>query len=131
MTATAPTEAQMEAAAQQYAVRLTAGDAAGVAALFSPDAVIEDPIGSAPKVGHDTILAFYTGAIERAHPVLTVTGPVRTVPGAATAAMPFRSRSFFDNRHVEIDVFEFTADGHISSMKAYFGPANITATDGN
>ena len=91
-------------------------------------------MGSEPKVGHDTILAFYTGAIERAHPSLTVTGPVRAAPGASSAAMPFRSSSFFGGRHVEIDiidVFTFDAAGLITSMKAYFGPANITAVDGD
>ena len=123
-----PSEAQMRDAAEQYAVRLTAGDAAGVAALFAPDATVEDPAGSPPKVGHDAILAFYTGAVERAHPQLTVTGPVRVVPGARAAAMPFRSRSFFGGKHVEIDIidiFTFTNEGFISTMTAYFGPANI------
>ena len=62
-----------------------------------------------------------------------MTGPVRTVPAAATAAMPFRSESFFDNRHVTIDiidVFTFDDEGRITSMKAYFGPANIHSVEG-
>jgi steroid delta-isomerase len=122
----------MRKAAEQYAALLTGGDAAGVAALFAPGAVVRDPAGSEPKVGHETIVAFYTGAIERAHPVLEVTGPVRTVPGAAAAAMPFRSRSFFGGHRVEIDiidVFTFDQEGLIASMTAYFGPANIRSTD--
>ena len=134
MTAFELTEEHMRQASEQYAIRLTAGDAAGVAALFAPDAVVEDPVGSAPKVGNDTILALYKGAVERAHPSLTVTGPVRAVPGAATAAMPFRSSSFFGGKHVDIDiidVFTFDAAGLITSMKAYFGPANISAAAGD
>jgi len=115
-------------AAEQYAIRLSAGDAAGVADLFAADGVIEDPIGSAPKVGHQTILEFYTGAIERAHPQLTATGAVRTVPGAKRAAMPFKTQSFFGGKHVEIeiiDVFTFDDDGKFLSMHAFFGPSNI------
>jgi steroid delta-isomerase len=120
--------------AEQYVERLTAGDAAGVAALFAADATVEDPVGSAPKVGHDVIAQFYAGAVERAHPALTMTGPVRTVPGARSAAFPFRTRSFFGGKHVEIeiiDVFTFDDAGLITSMKAYFGPANITEVAGS
>ena len=46
--------------------------------------------------------------------------------------MPFRSRSNFGGRVVEIaivDVFTFDDDGRITSMKAYFGSANITAVE--
>src|SRR5947207_7795220 len=46
-----PSQATMKAALQAYVDSINAGDAAGVLALFAPDAVIEDPIGSEPKSG--------------------------------------------------------------------------------
>jgi steroid delta-isomerase len=122
------TSEHMAWAAEQYASRLSAGDAEGVVALFADDATVEDPVGSAPKVGRDVLLAFYQGAIERAHPAVTVAGPVRAVPAAGAAAVPLQSRSHFGGRDVEIDiidVFTFAPDGRIASMTAYFGPANI------
>ena len=49
MTTTAPPQAVMKAALQAYVDRTNAGDAAGLVALFAPDAVIEDPVGSPVK----------------------------------------------------------------------------------
>lgn len=121
------TAAQMRTACEQYCKRLTDGDAEGVAALFAPDAWIEDPVGSERKVGREVLLAFYRGAIDAASPQLEPTGPVRIAVSGA-AAMPFRSQSNFGGSPSEIDiidVFTFDADGLITSMTAYFGPENI------
>ena len=118
----------MQWVAEQYAARLSGGDAVGLVELFADDASVEDPVGSAPKVGRDTLLAFYSGAIERAHPAVSVAGPVRAVPAALAAAVPLQSRSHFGGKDVEIDIvdiFTFTADGRIATMTAYFGPSNI------
>ena len=99
----------------------------GVAALFAADAWIEDPVGSDRKVGRDTLLAFYRGAIERAAPQVRLSGPVRTA-AASVAAAPLQSHSDFGGSPKEIDiidVFTFDDDGLITSMTAYFGPDNI------
>jgi steroid delta-isomerase len=117
----------MRLAVERYASRLSAGDGDGVADLFADQAWIEDPIGSERKVGREVLRVFYAGAIERAHPQVELTGPVRTT-NASAAAAPLRSRSFFGGRNMVIDiidVFTFDSDGLIESMCAYFGPSNM------
>ena len=121
------TAEQMRLACEAYCERLSAGDAQGVAALFAADGWIEDPVGSDRKVGRDTLLEFYRGAIERAAPAVRLTGPVRTA-AAGVAAAPLQSHSAFGGSPKEIDiidVFTFDDDGLITSMTAYFGPDNI------
>jgi steroid delta-isomerase len=125
------TEEQMRRAFEQYVSRLSAGDGDGVAALFADDAWIEDPLGSERKQGKQAIVEFYRGAIERAHPQVELTGPVRTT-NLPEAAAPLRSRSFFGGRHTVIDIidiFTFDDDGLITSMRAYFGPSNMAAAE--
>ena len=44
-------QSRMKAVLQAYVDGLNAGDADAVIALFAPDAVIEDPVGSSEKRG--------------------------------------------------------------------------------
>jgi steroid delta-isomerase len=124
---TVATPEQMRTAFEQYTARLTAGDGDGVASLFADDAWIEDPLGAAKHVGRDDILKFYRGAVERAHPEVRLTGPVR-VSSMNEAAAPMQSRSNFGGSPKEIDiidVFTFDDDGLITSMRAYWGEGNL------
>jgi steroid delta-isomerase len=121
------TAQQMRWAFEQYVARLTAGDGDGVAALFADDATVEDPLGTPLKVGKEAILEFYRGAVERAHPHVELTGPVRT-SNVGEAAAPMRSRSNYgaSPREIDIiDVFTFDADGRIKTMRAYWGSDNL------
>ena len=125
------TEDQMRTAFEQYVTRLSAGDADGVAALFADDAWIEDPLGAPRHEGREQILTFYRGAIERAHPQVELTGPVRT-SNVGRAAAPMRSRSTFQGARSEIDiidVFSFDGAGRITTMQAFWGPTNLRRLD--
>jgi steroid delta-isomerase len=114
----------------QYCARLTAHDAAGIAALYAPDASIEDPAGATPVVGRAAIEAFYAGALARVRPESVVlTGPVRVLADGTAGAAPLRSTSTRDGRrqHLDIiDVMTFDPSGLITSLRAYWGPANLT-----
>jgi steroid delta-isomerase len=126
------TEDQMRHAFEQYVGRLSAGDAEGVASLFADDAWIEDPLGAPRREGRDAILEFYRGAIDRASPAVSLTGPVRTST-QSTAAAPMQSRSNFGGKPSIIDiidVFTFDDDGRITTMRAFWGPSNHRAADG-
>lgn len=123
-----PAPCVMRAALQAYVDRINAGDRDGVVALFADDAVIEDPLGSPPKTGGqiaewfaDTV-AFGT----RITPVAPIRGShanaaalvfevTFTPPGGA----PLLIRS--------LDVCTFDAAGRITSLKAYWGPDDVTA----
>ena len=120
-----PSPAQMEAAVHAYVAAFAAGDPDMAAAIFADDAVIEDPIGTEPKVGKQAIREFYvqsmaTGA--RLH----LAGPVRVA--AAHAAFAIQVRLHWDGKDMAIaviDTFAFNEAGQVTEMKAYFGPGNM------
>ena len=119
-------QAQMKATLQAYANRINAGDAAGVAALFAPGAVIEDPIGSPLKTGAD-IPAWFADTVAfgtRIEPVAPIRGShgdeallvfevMFTPPGGTR--MRIRSA----------DACTFDEAGRITSLRAFWGPADI------
>ena len=118
--------ALMEATLNAYAERINAGDAAGVLALFAPDAVIEDPIGSPPRSGPDLgpwfadTVAFGT----RITPVAPIRGShgdeallVFDVEFTPPGSPRLRIRS--------ADAFRLDADGRILSLRAFWGPDDM------
>lgn len=111
----------------RYVERVDANDIDGILALYAEDAVVEDPVGTAPLVGIEAIARFYRDGLGRANARATLTGPVR-VAGNGCAAMPFRVDLDWGGQpcsiHV-IDVMQFDADGRIRSMKAYWDEDNM------
>lgn len=120
-----PSPEQMTAAVQAYVAAFDAGDPAMAAAIFADDAVIEDPIGSAPKAGMAAILEFYTASMATGAK-LHLAGPIRVA--AAHAAFAMQVRLSWDGKDMAIDVidtFAFDDAGKVREMKAYFGPGNM------
>lgn len=120
-----PSPEQMKAAVHAYVAAFDAGDPAMAAAIFADDAVIEDPIGSAPKVGMAAILEFYTASMATGAK-LHLAGPIRVA--AAHAAFTMQVRLSWDGKDMAIDVidtFAFDDAGKVREMKAYFGPGNM------
>ena len=118
-----PTQEAMKAALQAYIDAFNSGSAAAVTALYAEDATLEDPVGSPVKRGKGEIEAFYTYSISTGAQ-LSLDAPVRGSHGNA-AAMAFTARIGPVTVRV-IDVMTFDAAGKITSMKAYFGPGDIT-----
>ena len=122
--------AAIRRAFEQYCEHLTAHDARGIAALYAPDASIEDPAGSVPIVGRVAIEAFYAGALSRVRPELVeLTGPVRALANGTAGAATLASTSTRDGRRMKLDIIDvmtFDPDGLITSMQAYWGPENLT-----
>jgi steroid delta-isomerase len=124
-----PAQAAMRAAMQAYADRINAGDLDGILALFAPDAVIEDPVGTAPKCGPDALRAWFGDTVAfgtRIDPV----APIRGSHANAAALMfdvTFRPAGGPAMRIRSLDVCAFDADARISSLKAYWGPEDMEA----
>jgi len=118
--------ARMRAAMQAYVDRINARDAAGVLDLFAPDAVIEDPVGDAPKSGA-ALAAWFADTIAfdtRIHPV----APIRGSHGNAAALafdVTFTPPDGGRLRIRSIDVCTFDDDGRITSLKGYWGPDDM------
>lgn len=125
-TAALARQAQMKATLQAYVDRINAGDAAGTAALFASDAVIEDPIGSPIKSGAD-IPAWFADTVAfdtRITPVAPLRGShgdeallVFDVEFTPPGAPRMRIRS--------ADACTFNAHGLITSLRAFWGPDDI------
>ncbi|MBS0378871.1 MAG: nuclear transport factor 2 family protein [Proteobacteria bacterium] len=118
-----PSQDTMKAAMQAYIDAFNSGSAQAVAALYAEDATVEDPVGSPPKRGRAEILAFYTHSIATGAK-LALDAPVRGSHGNA-AAMAFNARIGPITVRV-IDVMTFDEQGKFTSMKAYFGPGDIS-----
>jgi len=108
-----------------YMAAFAAGDAAGAAALFAPEATLEDPVGSDVLRGAAAIAAFYQRAMQMGAR-LTLTGPIRLAADAA--AFSFTVSVPVANMEIDvIDVFRFDAQGRVVSMQAFWGETNARA----
>lgn len=120
-----PTHEEMVRAVERYVEAFDNSDPAAVRDLFAENATVEDPVGTPPHAGHEAIHAFYARSMQTGAR-LKLEGPVRTVGN--TAAFPFSVHLTLDNRPARIDVidlFTFDEHGKVTSMRAYFGPANF------
>lgn len=89
--------------------------------MFAPDATVEDPVGTEPKVGLEAIKAFYQSAFD-----MGVKLQLDGQPRCAGNSVAFAFRIVMgDMKLSPIDVFELNADGKVQSMRAYWGPENM------
>ena len=93
--------------------------------LYADDATIEDPVGGEVHIGRAAIRGFYT-AIENVKAQTDVL-TLRALGNEAAFHWTL-SLDFGDNgmRVDIISVMTFADDGKIASMKAYWGPENVT-----
>jgi len=108
------------AAVHRYVEAFAKGDIEIIRELYADDAIVEDPMGSEPKVGMEAILEFYSVGLG-AGAKLELTGNPRVA--GMSVAFPFRVK--WGELEIEIiDVFDFDDSGKVVHMKAYWGPEN-------
>lgn len=94
---------------------------------FAPDAWIEDPVGSPRLEGRDAIGGFYDQTTGMAEAIeLRRTGPVCVAAGEA--AFPMQARPTLGGTTFcvpIIDVMTFDDDGRITTMRAFWDPAEM------
>jgi steroid Delta-isomerase len=118
-------QARMKAVLQAYVDGLNAGDADAVIALFAPDAVIEDPVGTSEKRGPEIVAWFRRAATMRAR--LELATPIRGSHGLA-AAMAFTVTTRFDGKlrtTRSLDTIRFDEHGRIIRLEGYWGPEDV------
>jgi steroid delta-isomerase len=97
-----------------------------VAALYAEDATLEDPVGGGEiHIGREAITGFYK-AVEGAS-MKTELLTIRT--GGHEAAFLFAitvGEGEGSMRIEPIEVMHFNGEGEITSMKAYWGPENVS-----
>lgn len=108
---------------QRYLDTVARGNADDVAALYAEDATLEDPVGGGEvHIGRQAIAGFYKG-MEGAE---VTTELLSFRAGGHEAAFMFAITVGGAMRIDPIEVMTFDGDGMITSMKAYWGPQNVT-----
>src|SRR5215217_838688 len=97
-----------------------------VAALYADDATLEDPVGSEVHIGRPAIRGFYSSIenIKAETEVLTLRALGNEVAFFWTMTVDLGSDTRM--RMDIISVMTFDDEGKIASMKAYWGPENVT-----
>ncbi len=117
----------MQAAVHAYVRALNAGDVDAIIALYANDALVEDPVGSAPRRGLAEIRAFYAGSL-RLKLQVALEGQIRAVANEAAFAFSVSFEMNGQRTTIRpIDMFRFDQAGRIVQMRAFFGPDNISA----
>jgi steroid delta-isomerase len=108
---------------QRYLDTVASGTAADVAALYTEDATLEDPVGGGEvHIGRQAIAGFYKGMA--GNEIKTELLTFRA--GGHEAAFVLAGTVNGARRPEPIEVMTFDGDGQVTSMKAYWGPQNIT-----
>jgi steroid delta-isomerase len=98
---------------------------------FAPDAWIEDPVGTPRLEGREAIGAFYDQTMTLSDSIsLRATGPARIVAGEA--AFAFQARPVIGGSTFQIDIIDvmtFDDDGRITTMRAFWDPAEMRPAD--
>ncbi|MHA3019835.1 nuclear transport factor 2 family protein [Mycobacterium sp. BMJ-28] len=121
-----PTPEQITATVHRYLELVANGAADEVADLYTSDATVEDPVGGEVHIGRQAIRGFYAN-------IENVKGKteIHTLRALGhEAAYYWQLALDFGNgaaMSIEIiSVMTFDADAKITSMKAYWGPENVT-----
>lgn len=120
-------EKTAKALLQAYVDGFNNADAEALIALFADDAVIEDPVGTAPKRGAEIAAWFRQGVAMEAR--LQLDTPIRGSHGNA-AAMAFTLHMVQDGQPVSVrslDVIEVDAAGLIARLEGYWGEGDVQA----
>jgi steroid Delta-isomerase len=122
-----PTDEQIRATVEQYLQTFSAGDREGWLDLFTPDATVEDPVGTDVCTGRDAIGAFWDNSRAAADQITLklVQGPGGNDREAAFAMEAHATMGGQTMIVPTIDVMTFADDGRISSQRAFWASADI------
>lgn len=108
---------------QRYLDTAANGSADDVAALYAEDATLEDPVGGGEvHIGRQAIAGFY----KNVEGVEVTTELLSFRAGGSEAAFVFAITVGGAMRIEPIEVMTFNSEGQITSMRAFWGPADIT-----
>ncbi|MDI6911035.1 nuclear transport factor 2 family protein [Nocardioides sp.] len=109
----------------RYVELVATGPSEDIVALYAEDAVVEDPVGSEPRVGHAAIREFYStlDGLDQRTRLLAV----RIAGGEAAFHFEVVTRADGATYTLApVDVMAFDDGGRITSMRAYWGEDDLT-----
>ncbi len=121
-----PTPEQNAATVHRYLELVAKGAPDEVAELYTSDATLEDPVGGEVHIGRQAIRGFYAN-------IENVKGSteIYTLRALGHEVAYFWKLSLdFGGSGMSIDIISvmtFDDDAKITSMKAYWGPENVTS----
>ena len=117
-----PSPEQIADTVNRYISLVAKGSADDLVELFADDATVEDPVGGEVHIGRQAIHGFYSN----------IAG-VKCASEIVTLRALGHEAAFFWNLTVNgamrieiISTMTFDDEGKIASMKAYWGPENVT-----
>ncbi|MBC9734893.1 nuclear transport factor 2 family protein [Nocardioides marmotae] len=114
----------VRAVVERYVALVATGTADQIVDLYADGATVEDPVGSEPLTTREAIHAFYATleGLEKETRLLDA----RVVAGEAVFAFEVRTKAG-DQTYVlaPFDVMTFDEDARITSMRAYWGEADM------
>ena len=126
-----PDAATIRAAVDRYTSCFSARDRTAFLANFADDAWIEDPVGTPRREGIDAIGAFFDETQGLSDEISLVrTGPVRVAAGEA--AFPMQARPVIGGTTFALDIIDvmtFDEGGRITTMRAFWDPAEMRPAD--
>ncbi|HEX2286591.1 MAG TPA: nuclear transport factor 2 family protein [Mycobacterium sp.] len=121
-----PSAEQITQTVNRYLELVAKGQADAIADLYADDATVEDPVGGEVHIGRQAIRGFYANVENVKSETEVVT--LRALGNEAayfwrlTVDLGEGGRMLIEI----ISVMTFDDEGKIASMKAYWGPDNIT-----
>lgn len=111
---------EKKAFVRSYLEALNTADLEIIRSFYDEGSTLEDPYGTAPKVGVDDICAFYEQALSNRITARS-TGPVC----CAGDSVAFPYHVSLGKMQIDlITVFQFADNDKVKSMKAYWGQAD-------
>jgi steroid delta-isomerase len=119
-----PSPEEIRTTVERYIAMMCASDVDGISNLYDLNATAEDPVGGDVQQGKEAITAFYGMTA----PLLQIelTGPICVAGNQC--AFPLVAALTMDGNTSYLDatdVLSFGEDGKITSMKAYWNPAEL------
>ena len=122
-----PSPDQVRATVDAYVDAYARNDKAAFLALWAPDGVLEDPVGTPAHQGVEALGAFWDGARELADRIELV--PVAVIVTGDEAAMVFEIHAHIGDGGLlmqAVDVMRVDDDGRLLSVRAYWDMAAAT-----
>ena len=122
-----PTPEQIRATVDAYVDAYARNDKDAFLALWAPDGVLEDPVGTPAHRGLDALGAFWDGARELADRIELT--PTSTIVSGGEVAMVFEIRAHIGDGGMlmqAVDVMQLDDDGRLVAVRAFWDMATAT-----
>ena len=122
-----PTPEEIRAVVHSYVEMMCSSDIDGILSLYADGATAEDPVGGQVQEGPEALRNFY--ALTAPALQVELNGPI-CVSGQSCAFLLLAELTMGDAKQYldATDVFSFDEDGKITSMRAYWDPAELRPT---